>query len=77
LTDLLDLYDYIAERGGMDRALHYIDRIEACCRSLATFPSRGARREDIRPGLRTIGFERRAVIAFQFGTNGVTILRIL
>lgn len=63
LGDLIDLYDFIAERDGEERAIGYIDRIEECCRSLSVFPNRGTARDDLRPGLRILGFERRAVIA--------------
>lgn len=77
LADLLDLYDYIASRDGEDRAIGYIDRIEDHCRNLSVFPARGALRNDLRPGLRVLGFERRAVIAFRITTGTVTILRIL
>ena len=41
------------------------------------FPKRGARRDDLRPGLRILGFERRAVIALQVTADRVMILRIL
>ena len=41
------------------------------------FPDRGNRRDDLRPGLRILGFERRAVITFQITANTVTILRVL
>ncbi len=58
-ADLIELYGYIAERSGRARAGDYIDRIEAACLSLADFPERGTRRDDLRPGLRVIGFERR------------------
>lgn len=71
------LYDYIAVRDGADRAIGYIGRIEECCRSLSLFPERGTRRDDLRAGLRTLGFERRAVIALQIAADKVTILRIL
>ncbi len=77
LGDLIDLYDYIAMRDGAERAIGYVDRIETCCRSLSVFPERGIRRDDLRPGLRILGFERRAVIAFLVTTDTVTILRIL
>ena len=77
LGDLIDLYDYIAARDGAERAIGYIDRIEECCRSLSVFPDRGTRRDDLRPGLRILGFERRAVIALHITADTVTILRIL
>jgi len=58
------LYDYIAERSSEEQAERYIGRIVSACESLATFPKRGTRRDDLLPGLRTIGFERRVTIAF-------------
>lgn len=76
-NDLLDLYDYIADHGSPTRALRYIERIEKTCMSLNSLPERGTRRDDLRPGLRVIGFERRALIAFRVNAESVAILRIL
>jgi toxin ParE1/3/4 len=75
--DLLELYDYIAAHGSPGRAMAYIERIERACMSLRTIPERGTLREDLRPGLRVMGFERRALIAFRVRLNTVAILRIL
>ena len=76
-ADLFGLYDYIAARGGAERALAYVERIEGYCRGFATFPERGTRRDDIRPGLRLVGFARRVSIAFYVTASTVTIIRIL
>ena len=73
----MELYDYIAEHGSPERGLAYVERIETACRGLATFPERGTRRDDIRPGLRVIGLGRRATIAFHVLSETVTIDRIL
>ncbi|WP_367618327.1 type II toxin-antitoxin system RelE/ParE family toxin [Rhodoplanes tepidamans] len=51
-------------------------RIEKACTALAEFPNRGTRRDDIAPGLRTIGFERRATIAFRVLEDVVEIVAI-
>jgi toxin ParE1/3/4 len=75
-ADLFALYRYIAEEAGLDVAGGYIDRIETTCMSLETFPKRGTSRDDIRPGLRTMGFERRATIVFQVMKAEVVIVRI-
>ena len=75
--DLLNLYDYIAERSGVPVAGSYIDRIEATCLGLRDFPERGTRRDDLVPGLRTIGFERRVLIAFRVLPGEVEIAAIL
>ena len=75
-ADLFGLYDYIAEDAGRAAAGAYIDRIEAACMALETMRQRGTRRYDIRPGLRTMGFERRATIVFQVIKTEVIIIRI-
>ena len=75
--DLLGLYDYIADRAGEDLALRYIERIEVYCRRFETFPERGTKRDDIRHGLRIVGFERRVTIAFHCDADATIIDRIL
>jgi toxin ParE1/3/4 len=75
--DLLGLYDHIADDRGAGVALGYVERIEAHCRRLEIFPERGTPRDDIRPGLRTTGFERRMTIAFHLEQASVVIDRIL
>ena len=75
--DLRGLYLFMAGRDGEDRAMAYIERIEAHCRAFADFPERGTRRDDLLPGLRITGFERRVTIAFHVGADTVTIDRIL
>lgn len=75
--DLLQLYDFVAGWAGNARALGYVERISAHCTGFADFPERGARRDDIRPGLRVSGFERRVAIAFTVAADAVTILRVL
>ena len=75
-ADLFALYQYIADESGHAVAGSYIDRIEAACMALETFAKRGTRRDDIRPGIRTMGFERRATIVFQVKAREVVILRI-
>ena len=75
--DLLKLYDYIAARSGPARARAYVDRILAYCLGFETFPERGTRRDDLRPGLRVVGFGRRVTIAFHISDGTVTIDRVL
>jgi toxin ParE1/3/4 len=67
------LHHYIAERAGEAVADGYIQRIIAFCQGLATYPLRGRPRDDVLPGLRTIGFERRATIAFVVTAEAVLI----
>ena len=75
-ADLRALYDYIAGEAGHDIAGAYLNRIEAACIALSTFPTRGNARDDLLPGLRIVGFERRVSIAFVVEADAVRILRI-
>jgi toxin ParE1/3/4 len=75
-VDLAYLYDYIVENGGRAVAERYLERIEAACLSLSTFPERGTRRDDLWPGIRTMGFERRATIAFLVTEDQAIIVRV-
>lgn len=54
----------------------YLDRVEAFLRSLSFGSERGTRRDDVRPGLRTVGFERRLTVAFVVDDDSVTVLRV-
>jgi toxin ParE1/3/4 len=67
------LHSHIEAKAGHAIADGYIARILDCCDSLRTFPKRGAERDDLMPGLRTIGFERRITIAFVIATDRVLI----
>jgi toxin ParE1/3/4 len=76
-ADVDDLYARIAEKAGPSVAQAYIDRIEAYCAGFTTFPERVVTHSEIRPGLRTIGFERRVTIAFVVKGDDIVILRVL
>jgi len=76
-ADLRDIYDYVALEASPDRASAYVDRIMAFLSKLELFPQRGTLHDDIRNGLRTIGFERRISIAFVVESGTVVILRLL
>ena len=75
--DLLQLYDYIAARSGPARARAYTERILSYCLGFETFPERGTRRDDLRPGLRVVGFARKVTVAFHINDDMVTIDSVL
>lgn len=77
LADLDALYDFIADQGSPISANAYIDRLQRYYTAFADFPERGSRCDDLRPGLRMIGFEGRVTIAFHFDDEAVHIDRIL
>lgn len=74
---LSDLYLWVAEQSGFpDRAEAYVSAIFDYCDKLSDFSFRGIARDDLRPGLRTIGFRRRVVIAFAVQESTVEILGV-
>lgn len=74
--ELNDLYDYIAEQSGHDRAGDFVGQIKTYCLGFATFPERGTKRDDIEPGVRMVGFRRRVSIVFSVDPATVFILGI-
>jgi toxin ParE1/3/4 len=77
VDDLDRLQSHISERAGEVVAERYVARVHAFCMRLTDVPPRGTARDDIRPGLRTAGFERRATVAFVVMDPEVRIVRVL
>ncbi|MBA3486048.1 MAG: type II toxin-antitoxin system RelE/ParE family toxin [Lysobacter sp.] len=74
---LTELYRYIAlSRASPAAAARYTDAIVTYCEGLQTFPHRGTRRDDIRPGLRITHYRKRSVIAFVVDDDRVSILGV-
>jgi toxin ParE1/3/4 len=71
---LAALYRYIAIAASPEIALRYAGAIVTYCEGLQTFPHRGTRRDDIRPGLRITNYKGRTVIAFDVDAERVTII---
>ena len=66
IADLQRIFDVIAESSGSDLvAQRFIDRIMQRCSKIGDAPRGGRPRDDLKPGLRTIPFERTALIAYR------------
>jgi toxin ParE1/3/4 len=76
-ADLSEIYDYIAKQSGTAIAFGYLRRIEAYCAGFKHSAERGTKRDDLRSGLRIVGFERRITLAFHLDSETVVIDRIL
>ena len=74
--DLFSIYMWVAEAAGFNIADAYDARLRGACLALSDFPGRGAPRDDLGPGIRTIVFERKAVIAYRAESDIVEILAI-
>ena len=73
---LAELYAYIALKAAPEIAFRYTGALISYCEGLSTFPDRGIRRDDVRPGLRITNYKHRAVIAFTVEANQVSIIGI-
>lgn len=76
-ADLRRLSAHIARDSGAARAAAFVGRIETYCFGLTDFPERGTMRDGLWPGLRTVGFERRATIASTVKPDAVRMVRVL
>ena len=76
LDDLTGLYRQIAEAASPETALAFVERVEAYLARFDVASERGTRRDDIRPGVRMIGFERRLTVTFRVTESEVTIPRV-
>ncbi len=74
--ELAELYRFIAGSSSPDIAARYTDGIVTYCEELETLPHRGTRRDDIRPGLRILGYRRRVAIAFTVEGGMVSIIGV-
>ncbi len=69
---LVLLYQYISNVASPKIANNYVNAIADYCESLKNFPERGNKRDDIRPGLRTTHYKKRALIAVEL--NRVSVI---
>jgi plasmid stabilization system protein ParE len=75
-AQLTELYGHIAAEASPEIAARFTDGIVTYCESLSTFPARGNRRDDIRPGLRVTGYRKRVAIAFHVDEDRVNIIGV-
>ncbi|HMK91286.1 MAG TPA: type II toxin-antitoxin system RelE/ParE family toxin [Methylocystis sp.] len=75
-AQLVAIYRWISEKASPTIADRFTAAIVDYCEKLEQFPERGTRRDDLRPGLRTIGFRRRVTIAFAVEADAVTIIGV-
>ena len=70
------ILETVATAAGLRTGLSYLTRLRDFCDRLEFGAERGTRYDDIRPGLRIVGFEKRVTVAFAVDDDRVTILRL-
>jgi toxin ParE1/3/4 len=74
--DLAGIEKWLSAQTSVATTEAFLARILTFCGTLETASERGHRRDDVRAGLRIVGFERRMTIAFAVHEDRVEILRI-
>jgi toxin ParE1/3/4 len=75
--DLTGIFGFIVENGAsVEAALKFVLRIEDRCQKVGDAPRGGRPRDDLLAGLRTVPFERSAVIAYVIEQDMVWITNI-
>ncbi|MEA3063506.1 MAG: hypothetical protein QOJ94_3287 [Sphingomonadales bacterium] len=72
--DLLAIKLYIASQGAPEAAERLAEELIARCEDLCSFPDRGAPRDDLARGVRTLVHEKRTLIAYRVRDDVVTVL---
>lgn len=77
LADILDIYRWVYEVS-LDpvTAQRFTARLVATCEQIGNAPHGGRPRDDLLLGLRTVPFEKRAVIAYLVGDGLVDITNV-
>ncbi|PZQ64418.1 MAG: plasmid stabilization protein [Phenylobacterium zucineum] len=73
---LMGLYRYIAAAASPETARRFTSAVVDQCEALSAYPARGAPRDDLRPGLRTLAFRGRITIAYAIEPREVVILGV-
>lgn len=76
-ADLADIF-HVVLHASQDQSIAegFIRRIIARCRRIGDAPHGGRPRGDLEPGLRTVPFERSAIIAYRVEAELVTITNV-
>ncbi len=71
------LEEWLALSGaGFSTIDHYITRLRDKCEAIGGLPYAGQPRDDLFPGLRTVVFEKRVLIAYRIHDDHVEIMKI-
>ncbi|WP_145517803.1 type II toxin-antitoxin system RelE/ParE family toxin [Yersinia mollaretii] len=73
---IVDLHRYITEQSSRVVADGFIGSLLDYLDGFSTFPERGNKRDDIRPGLRVTHFRHRTVVAFAVDDDRVLVVGI-
>lgn len=74
--DIESIIDYVAARSGVDVAENYLAKINQKCRTLASFPKMGRRRDELYPFIRSFPIDDYLVF-YRPIEEGIEVLRVV
>lgn len=76
-ADLDEIYDYIAEHHGAERATDQVVRLKEAVFLIADHPEMGTRADDIAPNLRRFVIDKKYLFFYLLNPNEVEAIRML
>ena len=74
--DLFEIAIWIAEAASLGTAQRYVAKVDEHLKGFDLAAQRGTARNDVRTGIRVVGYRRQLTIAFTVDDDVVTIVRI-
>ncbi len=74
--DLESVMDYLAQRGSIETAERFLEKIDTKFKMLAQFPLIGCKRDELYPGLRSVPLED-YLIFYRLVANGIEVMRVV
>ncbi|MBE9127429.1 MULTISPECIES: type II toxin-antitoxin system RelE/ParE family toxin [unclassified Coleofasciculus] len=74
--DIESIMDYLAERGSIETAERFLEKIDTKFKMLAQFPRIGRKRDELYPGLRSVSLED-YLIFYRLVSNGIEVMRVV
>lgn len=74
IADRESIREHVSRAAGTSTAEHLIDRLLTHIEGFDIFPKRGRARDEIRPGLRTIGWRRIATLVYLVDDNSERVV---
>jgi toxin ParE1/3/4 len=76
ILDMMDIWRYVAQYSGPERAGAVIRQLEQKIQTIAEFPHMGRRRDDLVPGLRSVPFTTYVLCYFPLD-DGIEVVRVV
>ncbi|MEO0948916.1 MAG: type II toxin-antitoxin system RelE/ParE family toxin [Cyanobacteria bacterium J06641_5] len=76
VRDIEAIADYLTRQSGLERGEQFLDRIDATFARIAQFPKLGRQRDEILPGVRSLGVSGYLILYVAAGAR-VNILRVV